>query len=70
MFLLIGWSVFHFFTLFQVIVTIHDPIHVKKDADKAELKEKCQQVIYSVLPPIYHNLEGTNNCGKSEKKKN
>ncbi len=49
-------------------MTIHDPIYVTKDTDKAELRTKCHDIIYSALPPIYHN-KGTSD-ETLEKKKN
>ncbi len=38
----------------KIIMTIHEPIKVKKDTDRKELKERCEKIIYSVLPPLYH----------------
>jgi len=38
-----------------VIITIHEAIPVKKGMDKEELKKKCYDVIYSVLPPVEKN---------------
>lgn len=37
-----------------ITITVHDPIEVKQDSDKAELKKQCEEIIYSVLPSIYH----------------
>ncbi len=39
----------------QVKLTVHKAIKVTKDSDKAELKAKCTEVIYSVLPPVYED---------------
>jgi len=33
-----------------VILTVHDPVHVTKDSDKAELKEKTFDIIHAILP--------------------
>ena len=41
----------------KIIVTIHDPIDVKKDDDIEELKKKCDDIIYSKLPPLYHGSD-------------
>eukprot|EP00551_Chaetoceros_affinis_P005933 CAMPEP_0203662858 /NCGR_PEP_ID=MMETSP0090-20130426/677_1 /ASSEMBLY_ACC=CAM_ASM_001088 /TAXON_ID=426623 /ORGANISM="Chaetoceros affinis, Strain CCMP159" /LENGTH=319 /DNA_ID=CAMNT_0050525697 /DNA_START=44 /DNA_END=1003 /DNA_ORIENTATION=+ len=59
----------------EVTMTIHKPIEVKKDTDKAELKTRCQDIIYSVLPAIYHGSEsesskdGNKTNSGSDKKK-
>jgi lysophosphatidate acyltransferase len=45
----------------KIIATVHDPIPVKKDADIKALKEKCQDIIYSVLPPRYHGKTDDDN---------
>lgn len=42
-----------------ITITVHDSIPVKKGSSKEEMdgiKEKCQKIIYSVLPPLYHGL--------------
>jgi len=38
----------------KIVVTVHEPIRTTKNTDRKELKEKCQDIIYSVLPPLYH----------------
>jgi lysophosphatidate acyltransferase len=38
----------------KIILTVHDAIPVKKDADIASLNKRCQEIIYSALPPSYH----------------
>ena len=35
---------------------MHEPIQVTAELDKTTLKEKCTDIIYSVLPSIYHGL--------------
>jgi len=47
-----------------ITLTVHEPIQTQKDTDRAELMTKCQDVIYSVLPPIYHG-EKSNDSGNS-----
>ena len=59
------------FIFSQITVTVHDPVEVKKDADRAELRKKCDDIIYSVLPPVYHGVKGANTkVEESEKKEN
>jgi lysophosphatidate acyltransferase len=36
-----------------IILTVHDSIPVTKDMNKEDLKQKCTETIYSVLPPSY-----------------
>lgn len=50
-------------------VTVHDPIEVKRDTDLAELKRRCDDVIYSALPPIYHGVKEVNTQVEISKKK-
>lgn len=38
----------------KIIMTIHAPIVVTKDMEIQALREKCQEIIYSALPPLYH----------------
>lgn len=45
-----------------ITITVHDPISVKKGANKEEIqqiKEKCESIIYSVLPPLYNGQYST-----------
>lgn len=44
----------------KIIMTVHEPIKVQKDMDLNGLKEKCQDVIYSALPPLYHGSMASN----------
>jgi lysophosphatidate acyltransferase len=42
-----------------ITITVHEPIPVKKGSSKEEMdriKEQCQKIIYSVLPPLYHGV--------------
>lgn len=39
----------------KIIMTVHEPI-VTKGMEIQPLKEKCQEIIYSALPPLYHGL--------------
>lgn len=54
---------------YQIIITVHDPVDAKKYSDRSELKAICHKIIYSALPPIYHNNNDTNSIA-TEKKKN
>lgn len=41
----------------EITITVHDPIPVKKGSSKEEMdviKDKCHEIIYSFLPPLYH----------------
>lgn len=51
-----------------VTLTVHKPIQVNKDTDKAELKARCQDIIYSALPPIYQDSE-VQSCNDAQSKK-
>ena len=42
----------------KVIMTVHAPIQVNKDTELKPLKEKCQEIIYSALPALYHGNDG------------
>ena len=53
-------NIYIYICIFKIVITVHDPIVVHKDIDKAKLREQCSDTIYSVLPPIYHGKEGTN----------
>lgn len=37
-------------------MTVHERIQVTKESDKTNLKEDCTNMIYSVLPSVYHGL--------------
>ena len=37
----------------NIIITVHEPIKVTKDMDKEDLKQRCTEIIYSVLPTYY-----------------
>lgn len=53
----------------SITITIHKPIQVKKDTNRAELKAKCQDMIYSVLPPSYHGIHDNDNTNVSSNDK-
>mmetsp|Transcript_7731 Transcript_7731/g.11329 ORF Transcript_7731/g.11329 Transcript_7731/m.11329 type:complete len:340 (+) Transcript_7731:138-1157(+) len=54
-----------------VTITVHDPIVVKRYTDMEELKNKCEDIIYSALPPLYHGSQdkGKNGADKAKKSK-
>jgi len=53
----------------KIIMTIHAPIEVKKDMEIQPLKEKCQEIIYSALPPLYHGKKDGSDGGNNYDKK-
>lgn len=54
-----------------IVMTVHEPISVKKGMELNQLKEQCQKIIYSELPPLYHgsmtSTQETSNPSLKEK---
>jgi len=48
----------------EAVVTVHKPIPVTGEEDREELKNRCSDIIYSVLPKIYEEEE----AGEDKKK--
>lgn len=52
----------------KIVMTIHEPIQVKKEMDLNHLKEQCQEIIYSKLPSLYHGSISTGGTSKEQSK--
>ena len=54
------WNSFYPFCLLwggkgeTIVITIHEPIQAKEGISREELKKQSMDIIYSVLPPLYH----------------
>lgn len=53
----------------KIVMTIHEPIQVKKGMDLNQLKQQCQEIIYSHLPPLYHGTSSVGETSKQSKEK-
>ena len=53
----------------KVIMTVHEPIVVTKDMEIGALRDKCQEIIYSALPPLYHGQGHVDDGTKKKTKK-
>ena len=53
----------------KIIMTVHEPIEVKEDMELQPLKERCQDIIYSALPPLYHGKQDESDGGNNDDKK-